>query len=112
MFTFVDDPNSIKDGGEFATNYCNIYSDKLEYTDKREASFFDLDIKNQRRKVGIFDKRDLFPFPITRMPDKSSNVQYNLVYSANGAVSSKTSRVNKHPDSFSTANKPLHIRIG
>ena len=51
MFTFVDDPNSIKDGGEFATNYCNIYSDKLEYTDKREASFFDLDIKNQRRKV-------------------------------------------------------------
>lgn len=46
MFTFVDDPNSIKGGGEFTTNYCNIYSDKLENTDKQEASYFALDIKN------------------------------------------------------------------
>ena len=46
---FIDALNSINDGGEFESNYCNIYLGELELvignTDKHEAGFLDLDIK-------------------------------------------------------------------
>ena len=48
IFRFIDDLNSINDGGEFESNYCDIYRDELELckenTDKHEAGFLDLDI--------------------------------------------------------------------
>ena len=49
IFRFIDDLNSINDGGEFESNYSNIYPEELqlgkENTDKHEASFLDLNIK-------------------------------------------------------------------
>ena len=55
IFRFIDDLNSINDGGEFESNYSNIYPEELqlgkESTDKHETSFLDLNIK-------IKDKRD------------------------------------------------------
>lgn len=50
----------MKDGGEFETKYCNIFSEKLELgkenVDKDETSFLDLDIKimDGNFQFGIF----------------------------------------------------------
>ena len=55
IFRFIDDLNSINDGGEFESNYSNIYPEELqlgkENTDKHEASFLDL---NNKIKDGKF----------------------------------------------------------
>ena len=112
IFRFIDDLNSISDGGEFESNYSNIYPEELqlgkENTDKHEASFLDLNSKIKDRKfhLGFFD-RDSFPFSIARMPDKSSNVPSSIVYSAIGAESLRIARASNNPESFSTAIKPL-----
>ena len=49
IFRLIDGLNSINDGGEFESNYSNIYPEELqlskENTDKHEASFLDLNIK-------------------------------------------------------------------
>ena len=49
ILRFVNDLNSINDGGKFESSYCNIYPEELqldkENTDKHEASFLDLNIK-------------------------------------------------------------------
>ena len=64
IFRFIDDLNSLNDGGEFVTNYSNIYPEELklrkENTDKNQASFLDLNIKIKDGKFhfGLFDKRD------------------------------------------------------
>ena len=89
IFRFIDDLNSINDDGKIEISYSNIYPEELqpvkENTDKYEASFFDLDIKikDGKFRYSIFDRRDLFPFSIVRMPDKSSNIPSSKVYSAN-----------------------------
>ena len=63
IFRFIDDLNSLNDGGEFVTNYSNIYPEELklrkENTDKNQASFLDLNIKIKDGKFhfGLFDKR-------------------------------------------------------
>ena len=98
IFRFIDDLNSINDGGEFESNYSNIYPEELqlgkENTDKHEASFLDLNIKIKDGKFhfGLFDKRDSFPFPFVRMPGKSSNLPSSIVYSTIGAESLKIAR--------------------
>ena len=80
IFRFINDLNSIDDGGEFESNYSNIYPEELqlgkENTDKHETSFLDLNIKIKDGKFqfGLFDERDSFPFSSVRMPDNSSNV--------------------------------------
>ena len=49
IFRFIDDLNSINDGGEFESNYSDIYPEELqlgkENTDKHETSFLVLNIK-------------------------------------------------------------------
>ena len=49
ILRFVNDLNSINDGGQFESSYSNIYPEELqldkENTDKHEASFLDLNIK-------------------------------------------------------------------
>ena len=49
IFRFIGDLNPINDGGEFESNYSNIYLEELqlgkENTDKHETSFLDLNIK-------------------------------------------------------------------
>ena len=62
IFRFIDDLNSINDGGEFESNFSKTYPEELqlskENTDKHEASFLDLDIKIKDGKFhfGLFDK--------------------------------------------------------
>ena len=117
IFRFIDNLNSINDGREFESNYSNIYPAELqlgkENTDKHETSLLDLNIKIKDGEFhfGLFDKRDSFPFSSVRMPDKSSNVPPNIVYSAIGAKSLRIARASNNPESFSTAIKPLIARI-
>ena len=117
IFRFIDDLNSINDGGKFESNYSNIYLEELqlgkENTDKHEASFLDLNIKIKDGKFhfGLFDKRDSFSFSIVRMPDKSSIVSSTIVYSAIGAESLRITRASNNPESFSTAIKPPIARM-
>ena len=105
--------DDLNDGGEFETSYSNIYPKKLqlgkENTDKHEASFLDLDIKIKDGKfhVGLFDKRDSFPFSIVRMPEKSSNVPSSIVYSDIGAEWLRIARASNNAASPFTAIKPL-----
>ena len=67
IFRFISNLNSTNDGGEFESNYSNIYPEELqlgkENTDKHEASFLDLNIKIKDGKFhfGLFDNRDSFP---------------------------------------------------
>ena len=64
IFRFIDDLNSINDGGEFESSYSNIYSKELqlgkENNDKHEASFLDLDnkIKDAMFHFGLYHKKD------------------------------------------------------
>ena len=51
--------------------------------------------------------RDLFPFSVASMPDKSSNVPSSAVYSTTGAESLRIVEARSDPESFSTAIKPL-----
>ena len=117
IFRFIDDLNSINDGGEFESNYSNIYPEELqlgkENTGKHETSFLDLNIKTKdgRFQFGLFDKRDSFPFSIVRMPDQSSNVPSSIVHSDIGAESLRVARASNNPESFSTAIKPLIARM-
>ena len=71
--------------------------------------FFDLDIKIKVGKFhfDLFDKRDLFPFSIVRMPDRSSNVLSSIVFSAIGAESLRIAKASNNHKSISTAIKPL-----
>ena len=109
IFRFIDDLNSINDGGEFESNYYNIYPEELqlgkENTDKHQASFLDLNIKIKDGKFHfrLFNERDSFPFSIVRILDKSSNIPSSKVYSAIGAKSMRTARASNNPESFSTA---------
>ena len=54
IFRFIDDLNSINDGGEFESNYSNVYPEELqlgkENTDEHEVSILDLNIKRKDRK--------------------------------------------------------------
>ena len=87
IFRFIDDLNSINDGGEFESNYLT-YSEELqlgkENNDKNQASFLDLNIKIKDGVFyfDLFDKRDSFSFSIVTMPDNSGNVPSSTVYSA------------------------------
>ena len=62
IFRFIDDLNSINDGGEFESSFSKIYPEELqlgkENTDKNESSFLDLAIKIKDGKFhcGVFDK--------------------------------------------------------
>ena len=68
-------------------------------------------INDGKFHCGLFDKRDSFPFSMVRMPDKSSNVPFSIVYSAIGAESLRIARASNNPESFSTAIKPLTARM-
>ena len=106
IFRLIDGLNSINDGGEFESNYSNIYPEELQLSkeniDKHEASFLDLNIKIKDGKFhfGLFDKRDSFPFSIIRIPDKSSNVPSSVVYSTIGIELLRNARASNNPVSL------------
>ena len=68
-------------------------------------------IRDGKFRFSLFNKRDSFPFPIVRMPDKSSNVPASTVYSAIGAKPLGIAGASSNPESFSTAIKPLIARM-
>ena len=57
------------------------------------------------------DKRDKFPFSISKMPDKSRNLLSSTIYSAIGAESLRTARASNDPESFSMSIKPPFGRM-
>ena len=103
--------------GEFEKHFQDIYPEELELgkenSSNLEASFLDLDlkIKDGRFQVGLFDKRDGFPFAIVRMPYRSSNIPSNMFYSSIGAETLRIARASNNPDCFSLSIKPLVIRM-
>ena len=117
MFRFIDDLSAINDGGDFDNIYKDIYPAELELgkenINNNEASFLDLHIKIENNKfcVGLFDKRDNFPFSIVRMPYKSSNLPSNIFYSAIGAEALRIARASNNVDAFSSSIKPLITRM-
>ena len=106
--------NAINDAGEFAKYFQDVYPEELELgkenSSNLEASFLDLDIKIKDGKfqVGLFDKRDGFPFTIVRMPYRSSNIR---LHSSIGAEILRIARASNNPDCFSLSIKPLVIRM-
>ena len=118
IFRFIDDLNAINDdAGEFEKHFQDIYPEELELGKENSsnliASFLDLDlkIKDGRFQVGLFDKRDGFPFTIVRMPYRSSNIPSNMFYSSIGAETLRIARASNNPDCFSLSIKPLVIRM-
>ena len=117
LFRFIDDLSVINDGGEFENNFKNIYPPELELNKENlnssEASFLDLQIRIENGKflVGLFDKRDGFPFNIVRMPYKSSNLPTSIFYSAIGAETLRIARASNNADSFFSAVQPLLTRM-
>ena len=91
VFRFIDDLAALNDGGEFEKICHEIYPPELQLKRENvlstEASFLDLDIKVQGNKfsLGLYDKRDSFPFSIVRMPYSSSNMPSKIFYSSIGA---------------------------
>ena len=117
VFRFIDDLNAINDGGEFESNFRNIYPEELqlnkENTSNFEASFLDLQIKIENGKfvVGLFDKRDDFNFSIVRMPYKHSNLPSSVFYSAIGAETLRIAKASNNKISFSSSVRPLVQRM-
>ena len=113
IFRFINDLNTINDGGEFEGSYSNIYRGELqlvkENTNKHKANFLDLDmkIKDGKFHFSLFDKGDSLPFSAVRVPDKSSNVPSSTVYSAIDAELLRIARASNNPESFLAAIKPL-----
>ena len=68
-------------------------------------------IKDGNFHFSLFDKRDSFSFSIVRMPDKTSNVSFNIVYSVIVAESLTNSRASNNDDLFFTGVKPLIARM-
>jgi len=117
LFRFIDDLNAINDGGLFENNFKNIYPEELELgkenSDNLEASFLDLHIciKDDKFQVGLFDKRDNFPFSIVRMPDKASNMPSKIFYSSIDAEILRIARASNNSNSFFSSVKPLITRM-
>ena len=60
----------------FGSSYSNIYPEELQlgkkknYKHEGSSCCLDIKIKDGKFQFCLFDKRDLFPFSIVRMPDK------------------------------------------
>ena len=117
LFRFIDDLSAINDDGEFENNFKDIYPPELELgkenSNNYEASFLDLHIRVENGKfcVGLFDKRDNFPFSIVRMPYKSSNIPSNIFYSAIGAETLRIAKANNSANTFYDSVTPLISRM-
>ena len=107
----------MNDCGEFVRHCHEIYPDELELGKENlndsEASFLDLDIRivDQKFEVGLFDKRDEFPFSIVRMPCASSNIPSTIFYNSIGADILRIARANSFSDKFVSSCKQLLNRM-
>ena len=116
-FRFIDDLCALNDGGEFEKHYGEIYPEEMqlgkENKDNKNASFLDLgiSIENKKIDVGLFDKRDAFNFTIVRMPYASSNMPSTIFYSSLGAEILRIARATSNVESFTESSKNLIIRM-
>ena len=83
IFRFIDDLNSTNDGGEFESNYSNIYPEELqldkENTDKHETSFLDLNIKIKDESFILVSLIKEIHFLFLLSECQTSQVMYHLV---------------------------------
>ena len=116
-FRFIDDLCTLNDGGEFEKHYREIYPEEMQLSKEnkgnKNASFLELgiSIENKQIKVGLFDKRDAFPFTIVRMPYSSSNMPSTIFYSSLGAEILRIARATSNVESFTMSSKKLIIRM-
>jgi len=88
LFRFIDDLCAINDDEEFEKNIIKIYPVELELKKENigyeEATFLDLNINTKDKKFAIklYDKRDDFNFTIVRMPFLSNNMPSRIFYSS------------------------------
>ena len=86
-FRFIDDKCCINGSGEFGRSFPNIYPPSLELKiehNGNHATLLDLDITivDGIFVYKLFDKRDDFPFFITRMPHLCSDIPSYIFYSS------------------------------
>ena len=103
-FRYIDDISPLNDNGNFDRYRSQIYPVDLELNRENNgynsASVLEMqiDIIEDKFKVGVFDKRDSFNFKVFRYPSISSNIPdraFHNVFSANkldfqGSVITKT----------------------
>ena len=117
VFRFIDDLAAINDGGEFENVFQDIYPPELELKQENhnntEASFLDLDIKIENNKfvLGLYDKRDYFPFSIVRMPFLCSNMPSKIFYSSLGAEILRIGRTTNNVKMFEPSSKKVTARM-
>ena len=116
-FRFVDDLGALNDGGCFDLFWKEIYPSELELEKQNaevsKASLLELDISlaNNAFETKLFDKRDSFPFEISRMPHVSSNAPTKIFYSALGAEVLRIARATTKPCDFFVSGRNLINRM-
>ena len=78
-----------------------------------EVSFLDLDIKIRNNKfvLGLYDKREHFPFSIVRMPYITSNMPSKIFYSSLGAEILRIGRTTNDFSKFKLSSKKITERM-
>ena len=106
-FRLIDEITSINSDGVFQEHFKSIYPDSLvlnkENVDDNSAHVLDLNINivNQHFIVGVYDKRDDFPFDIVQYMSKSSYMLVDTLIGIFGSQLIRFSRIcNNNFDSF------------
>ena len=98
-FRHIDDITSINSDGVFQEQFKSIYPDSLvlnrENVDDNSAHVLDLNINivNQHFIVGVYDKRDDFPFDIVQYMSKCSNMSVDTLIGKFGSQLIRFSRI-------------------
>ena len=86
----------------FREIYPSELEQKKENSTNFSATFLDLSIEINERTFNthIYDKRDTFPFSITRMPYKDSNIPSRMFYGCIGAEILRIARITTDKSKF------------
>ena len=107
-FRLIDDITSVNSDGVFQEHVGNIYPDSLilnkENVDDTRAHVLDLDINviNGKFIVGVYDKRDDFPFKIVQYSHKCNNMSREILYGIFGSQLIRFFRICNCFDGFKT----------
>ena len=116
-FRFIDDLVAINDDNEFEKCFHEIYPVEIELGKENDgtnsASFLDLEISiiDNKFNLGLYDKRDGFPFSIVRMPYHSSNMPSMIFYSSIGAEILRIAKATSNVDTFLVSVRSLVNRM-
>ena len=114
-FRFIDDLLTINDDNLFLENFSDIYPPELQLNLEASGdhvSFLDLDLTLNGKQVDIklFDKRDNFPFSITRLPYSTSNIPSSMFYASFGTEILRIGRVSTSQESFFASSEAVIMR--